>query len=140
MIGILILAALLVGCARPPPPPGAYRVRLMDNHHRGDCAYPGVELLPDGTFVATTYGHWTEGEQPYVVSVRFTLAELDAITAKREKISVEETRRRRMSEVPLGRYGEPRELGRVAVFLCSPDNSYVTGQTILVDGGLYKGL
>ena len=32
----------------------------------------------DGTFVTTTYGHWTAGEPPYVVSVRFTLAELDA--------------------------------------------------------------
>jgi hypothetical protein len=58
--------------------PGEYRVRLMDNHDRDDCAYPGLELLPDGTFVATTYGHWMPGEPPYVVSVRFTLAELDA--------------------------------------------------------------
>jgi len=58
--------------------PGQYRVRLMDNHHRDDCAYPGLELLPDGTFVTTTYGHWAAGEPPYVVSVRFTLAELDA--------------------------------------------------------------
>ena len=57
---------------------GQYRVRLMDNLVRGDCAYPGVERLPDGTFVVTTYGHWTEGEEPYVVSVRLTLAELDA--------------------------------------------------------------
>jgi hypothetical protein len=58
---------------------GQYRVRLMDNHHRWDCAYPGVEVLSDGTFVSTTYGHWTEGESPFVVSVRFTLAELDEL-------------------------------------------------------------
>ncbi|MFG0330682.1 MAG: sialidase family protein [Phycisphaerales bacterium] len=58
---------------------GQYRVRFMDNHHRWDCAYPGVEVLPDGTFVATTYGHWIEGESPYIVSVRFTLDELDAL-------------------------------------------------------------
>jgi hypothetical protein len=57
---------------------GQYRVRLMNNHHRWDCAYPGVEILPDGTLVVTTYGHWDQGEPPYVVSVRFTLAELDA--------------------------------------------------------------
>ena len=56
---------------------GQYRVRIMDNTKGADCTYPGVELLPDGTFVTTTYGHWTEGEQAYVVSVRFTLAELD---------------------------------------------------------------
>ena len=56
---------------------GQYRVRLMNNHHRWDCAYPGVEVLPDGVFVVTTYGHWTPDEEPYIVSVRFTLEELD---------------------------------------------------------------
>jgi hypothetical protein len=49
----------------------------MKNHKGADCAYPGLELLPDGTFVTTTYGHWTEGEMPYIVSVRLKLAELD---------------------------------------------------------------
>lgn len=58
---------------------GQYRVRLMDNQDPFDCAYPGVEVLPDGTFVTTTYGHWTKGEPPYIVSVRFKLAELDAM-------------------------------------------------------------
>jgi hypothetical protein len=57
---------------------GQYRIRIMDNTKGADCTYPGVELLPDGTFVTTTYGHWTEGEMPYVVSVRFKLEELDA--------------------------------------------------------------
>lgn len=62
---------------------GQYRVRLMDNRKNAkggedDCAYPPVEVLPDGTIVTTTYGHWTEGEQAYVVSVRFKMDELDA--------------------------------------------------------------
>jgi hypothetical protein len=56
---------------------GQYRVRLMDNLVRADCAYPAIELLPDGTFVTTTYGHWTTGAQPYIVSVRFRLEEID---------------------------------------------------------------
>jgi hypothetical protein len=56
---------------------GSYRVRLMDNSDPWDAAYPGLELLEDGTFVATTYGHWTSGEAPYVVSVRFRMEELD---------------------------------------------------------------
>lgn len=60
---------------------GQYRVRVMDNQHKWDCAYPGLELLPDGTFITTTYGHWTKGEEPYVVSVRFTLDELDAMAS-----------------------------------------------------------
>ena len=56
---------------------GQYRIRLMDNTKAADCAYPGLELLPDGTFVTTTYGHWTEGQPPYILSVRFKLSELD---------------------------------------------------------------
>jgi len=58
---------------------GQYRVRLMDNTEGADCAYPGVEVLPDGTFVITTYGHWTVGEPPYIVSVRLKLDELDRL-------------------------------------------------------------
>jgi hypothetical protein len=61
---------------------GQYRVRLMDNHKGGDCAYPGVLILPDGIIVTTTYGHWTPDEAPYVVSVRLKLEELDAMHAK----------------------------------------------------------
>jgi hypothetical protein len=58
---------------------GQYRVRLMDNTKDADCAYPGVEVLPDGTFVLTTYGHWTAGEEPYIMSVRLRLDELDRL-------------------------------------------------------------
>ena len=61
---------------------GQYRVRLKDNHHGWDCAYPGVELLPEGTFVVTTYGFWTPKESPYILSVRFTLTELDELAKK----------------------------------------------------------
>lgn len=59
--------------------PGQYSVRLKDNTKSYDTAYPGVEVLPDGTFVATTYGHWTAGAAPYILSVRFKLEELDAL-------------------------------------------------------------
>jgi hypothetical protein len=59
--------------------PGQYRIRLKDNFHKWDCAYPGVEVLPDGTFVTTTYGHWEKDQKPYVLSVRFNLKELDAL-------------------------------------------------------------
>lgn len=43
-------------------------------------------------------------------------------------------RRRRL--VPLGRIGAPEDIGRVVAFLLSPDAGYVTGQHIVVDGGL----
>lgn len=68
---------------------GQYRVRLKNNFKNdkgwdSDCAYPGVEILPDGTFVATTYGHWIEGEPPFIVSIRLKLNELD-VRAKQLK-------------------------------------------------------
>jgi len=61
---------------------GQYRVRLMDNHSGGDCAYPALERLPDGTIVATTYGHWTKGQSPYIASVRFKIEEIDKLAAE----------------------------------------------------------
>ncbi len=56
--------------------PGQLRIRLKDNHKASDCAYPGVEVLPDGTVVTTTYGHWQAGQPPYILSVRIAADEL----------------------------------------------------------------
>lgn len=42
--------------------------------------------------------------------------------------------------IPLGRYGRPEELGRVAAFLVSPAASYLTGIAVPVDGGLTRSL
>ncbi|MBL9076719.1 MAG: exo-alpha-sialidase [Planctomycetes bacterium] len=57
---------------------GQYRVRLSRNWRGSDCGYAGVEVLPDGTFVLVSYGHWDAGEAPYVRAVRLRLDELDA--------------------------------------------------------------
>ena len=62
--------------------PGQYRVKLLTSHAKrtGDCGYPGLELLPDGTIVATTYIKYRPGpDQHSIVSTRFNLAELDAM-------------------------------------------------------------
>lgn len=56
---------------------GEYLIRLKDNLKGNDCAYPGVEILPDGTFVLVTYGHWEKDQQPYILCVRFKLTDLD---------------------------------------------------------------
>lgn len=64
---------------------GQYLVRLMDNTKDADCAYPGVEILPDSTFVLTTYGHWVKGEQPFIISVRLRIDELDRMLSSEQK-------------------------------------------------------
>lgn len=55
------------------------RVRLMDNKDSWDCAYAGLHVLPDGTIVGITYGHWEKGEKPYVVCVRVGIGEIDGM-------------------------------------------------------------
>lgn len=47
-----------------------------------------------------------------------------------------DVQRAALREIPLGRYGTPEELAHLAGYLLSRDNTYVTGQQILVDGGL----
>jgi len=56
---------------------GQYRFRLGDNTRSADTGYPGLEVLPDGTVVATTYGHWEQDVQPYIKSYHFKLTDLD---------------------------------------------------------------
>ncbi len=53
-----------------------------------------------------------------------------------EFLSDPEVRARRMVHIPMGRLAEPSEIARAALFLASPDSSYVTGSTFLVDGGI----
>lgn len=63
---------------------GQYRLKLLHSYRRGDCGYPGLELLPDGTFVATTYIKYRPGpEKNSVVSARFRLDETDLMAESR---------------------------------------------------------
>jgi 3-oxoacyl-[acyl-carrier protein] reductase len=68
------------------------------------------------------------------------VAELDAINARNWGVSVEEAARRQVAQIPLGRYGEPEELANVVVFLGSARASFVSGQTILIDGAATRAI
>ncbi|MCM8757964.1 MAG: SDR family oxidoreductase, partial [Candidatus Omnitrophica bacterium] len=41
-----------------------------------------------------------------------------------------------LSQIPLARFGQPQDIARVCLFLASEDSSYITGQTLVVDGGM----
>lgn len=65
---------------------------------------------------------------------------LDGARAEREGTTLEEVREKSEAMIPLGRYGEPQEFAKVAAFLASPSNTYVTGEALLVDGGMVRSL
>jgi hypothetical protein len=68
--------------------PGQYVIRIADNKKGWDTTYPGVEILEDGTILTTTYGHWQEDEQPYIISVRLKANEIDQLARKSPKLSI----------------------------------------------------
>jgi 3-oxoacyl-[acyl-carrier protein] reductase len=68
------------------------------------------------------------------------LSELSSVRALAAGVSEEEIRNRWAADIPLRRLGRPEEIADTIVWLASERASYITGQTILVDGGIYKGM
>jgi 3-oxoacyl-[acyl-carrier protein] reductase len=65
---------------------------------------------------------------------------LDEINAKKWGVSVDESKARSIAAIPLGRYGEGDEFGRVGAFLLSDAAVYMTGATVQVDGGAIRSV
>lgn len=66
--------------------------------------------------------------------------ELDQISADNQNVAIEEIVARRKAQIPIGRYGKPDEFAKIVVFLASSANSYMTGQSLVIDGGMLKAL
>jgi 3-oxoacyl-[acyl-carrier protein] reductase len=68
------------------------------------------------------------------------IIELDTMTSQASGKSLETIREEQEANIPMGRYGTPEEFARIVTFLGSDANSYVTGQALLVDGGMVRAL
>ena len=66
-------------------------------------------------------------------------AYLDQLKADKRGISKEQVITESLQNIPLQRYGDPEEFAKVVCFLASGASSYVTGSTLMVDGGMVKG-
>ena len=65
---------------------------------------------------------------------------LDEVNAKKQGVTREEAKKRAIAAIPMGRYGEIEEFGRVGAFLLSDAAAYITGATVQVDGGLIRSV
>jgi 3-oxoacyl-[acyl-carrier protein] reductase len=66
--------------------------------------------------------------------------QLDADTAKRMGKTIDDVRRDWFAQIPLGRYGDPKEFAAAAVFLASERASFITGVSLQVDGGMLPSM
>jgi len=66
--------------------------------------------------------------------------ELDEINGKKQGISAADAKAKSSAAIPMGRYGEADEFGRVGAFLLSDAASYMTGATVQVDGGQIRSV
>ncbi len=90
-----------------------------------------TELAPNGVTVnAVLPGHTLTDRQLHLMEIR----------SSQLGVTVEEAIERQASETPAGRLASPDEIASVVAFLSSERAAYLTGASILVDGGLTKGL
>ena len=89
------------------------------------------EVAADGITVNTILPGYTRTER---------VTHLAEANARKEGVDQKEILGRFEREIPMRRLGEPNEFGALAAFLCSERASYITAQSIAVDGGWIKGL
>lgn len=66
------------------------------------------------------------------------IEELNESRAQNEGISIQEVEEKTIRDIPMGRLGAPEEFAKAVTFLLSDANTYITGETLLIDGGKTK--
>lgn len=93
----------------------AYNMAKAANDQMGRTA--ATELAPQNVRVNIIHPGWID-------------------TPGERKFFTEETLQAEGAKIPMGRLGQPEDIGRGVVFLCDPANNYITGSTLTIDGGI----
>jgi len=89
----------------------------------------GDQVAKDGITVnAILTGHFLTDRQRQLAEIR----------SKEQGIAPQQYLDKSVQDIPMGRYGEPRELAEVVAFLCSERASYLTGTSVQIDGGYIR--
>jgi NAD(P)-dependent dehydrogenase (short-subunit alcohol dehydrogenase family) len=122
--GVIVNLASIAGRHAPTlsPPYAASKAAVISLTHQAARALAGQGVRVNAIC-------------PGIVNTEFNWRLDELIGVKRQGLAQGEFLRQRAAAVPLGRLAEPDDVAAVVVFLASPAGSYITGQTLTVDGG-----
>jgi 3-oxoacyl-[acyl-carrier protein] reductase len=107
--------------------------------NRGQANYSAAKMGIQGLTRTLGIELGPFGINANAIAPGFIATEMTDATARRLKMEPEELRRLNAEANPVRRVGEPADIAAAAAFLCSDEASYITGQTLYVDGGAKLG-
>lgn len=103
--------------------------------NRGQANYSAAKMGIQGLTRTFALELGPFGVNANAIAPGFIATDMTDATARRLGLEVDEFRRMRAEETPVRRVGEPADIAAAAAFLCSDEASFITGQTLYVDGG-----
>ncbi len=106
-----------------------------DQTHYAAAKAGVISLTTSAALTFAPYGITVNAVCPGIVDTPLT-QQIHTDRGRLAGISLEESLARKVAHIPLGRIETPEDVAGVVAFLVSPDGAYITGQTIVVDGGM----
>ena len=107
--------------------------------NRGQANYSAAKMGVQGFTRTLGIELGPFGINTNAIAPGFIVTEMTDATARRLKMEPEELQRLNAEATPVRRVGQPEDIAAAAAFLCSDDASFITGQTLYVDGGRKLG-
>lgn len=106
-----------------------------DQTHYAAAKAAVINLTLSAALTFAPYGVTVNAVCPGIVDTPLT-QQIHRERARRAGISLQESLARKVGQIPLARIQTPEDVAGVVAFLVSPDGAYITGQTLVVDGGM----